>query len=522
MKTQLIFNEKARAKLLKGVNLLADAVAMTLGPRGRNVAIAKCTPKGEVYERKVVDDGVGVAKAIDLKDEFESMGAALIRESAQKQVDEVGDGTTAVIILAREIVNQCIAQIAKGINPMELRLRLEEDTKKLIKKLEKLARPIKSIEDKMQVATISSKDPEIGKLIADTYEKVGVDGVITVEESKMAETVVEHQEGMQFDKGYVSLYFITNPQTMTATLEETYVLVTDMTLSNFMDLVPFLKDQFLPKAKVLTVIAPEFTNDVLPSFIQNKIDGHFLSLCVTAPSFGQNMKNTLEDIAILTGGKFISADVGYSLKDLKFEDLGQAKRITSSKSETIIVGGRGDKQMIKDRIEQIKKQIEDEEVEFDREKLKERLGKLSNGIAVIKVGGQTEIEMKERWERATDAVSATRCAIKDGVVAGGEVVYLNIRNIVKDNPILYHALKKPFLQLLENSGLDNNEIMFNINNPVLELGVDVTDGKVKNMVEAGIVDPMSVAKQAILNSVSVAIQIMICGAIIVPEIKEEK
>ena len=519
MRSQIKFNKDSGEKIISGVNTLADAVSMTLGPKARLVAISKSTPNGDIYSRTVIDDGVGVAKAIELEDEYEDLGASILREAAQKQLDVVGDGTTAVIVLAREIVNQAMKQISEGKSAMTIRQSLEESSEAVVKEIKKMAKQITTLEDKTAIATISCKNKELGKLIAKTFEDVGLDGVITVEESKSSETKVEHQQGMQFDRGYYSPYFITDPTNMSATLENTHILVTDLKINNILEYTD-LFDKLVKKTRTITIIAPEIGGDALPTFIQTKLDGKIQILCVQAPSFGPNQKEMLQDIAILTNSRFITEDAGHKPHMIKVEDLGGAKRVTATRDATIIVGGLGQPATIAERAVMIKKQLDEEKNEFEREKLKERLGKLTNGIAVIRVGGQTEVEMHERKERVEDAIASTRSAIQDGVVAGGEVIYLKVRNSVKDNEILYNALKKPFFQLLENSGIDNSEIMFDINSKDKKLGVDVMDATAKDMIEAGIIDPAGVSINAVKNAVSVATQIILIGASIVPVLKK--
>ena len=519
MRSQIKFNEESRKDIIEGVNTLADAVSMTLGPKARLVAISKATPQNEIYMRTVIDDGVGVAKAIELEDEYKNMGAAILREAAQKQLDLVGDGTTAVIVLAREIVNQATKQISEGKSAMEIRKQLEESAEVLVKEIKKHAKAIKTIKDKTAIATISCKNKELGKLIAETFDKVGVDGVITVEESRSSDTVVDHQQGMQFDKGYYSPYFITDPADMSATLENTRVLVTDLPINNILDITDLFKN-LVTVSKTITIISPSMGGDALPTLIQTKLDGKMQILCVQAPSFGSNQKAMLQDIATITGSKFITEDAGHKIRNVLVDHLGHADRITATREATVIVGGKGSKSEILDRMLMIKKQIENETVAFDKAKLQERLGKLSNGIAVIRVGGQTEVEMHERKERVEDAIASTRSAIIDGIVPGGEVIYLKVRDAVKDNDILYQALKKPFFQLLANSGIDNSEIMFDINGKDNRLGVDVLDGQVKDMIDAGIIDPAGVSIHAIKNAVSVASQIILIGASIVPVVKK--
>jgi chaperonin GroEL len=524
MRTQIIFDDEAREKIYRGVNLVAKAVGTTLGPRGRNVAIAKADPKGEIYERVVVHDGVTVAKFVDPEDEFENLGAAILRQAAQKQVDEVGDGTTAVIVLAKSIINESLKRIKKGDNPMALRKTFEEGAKKLTNELQKIAMPIKTYEEIKQVATISAEDEELGELIAKTLKTVGKDGVVTVEESKGTETVVEHQEGMQIDKGYFSPYFITDPQTMTATHQNVGVLVTDIPVTNIMELAEFIEKEYAQRSKQLVIIAPDFGGDALPSLVASKLQNIFVTLCVQAPSFGEYQRAILEDISIVTGGRLVSKEAGRSLRDVKIEDIGIAEYVKSTKNATIIVGKKSAKDTIEARVNYLRQQINDPETsEYNREKMRERLAKLSNGVALIKVGGQTEIEMKERKERVLDAVAATRMAMLNGIVPGGEISYLQVRDKIFDNPILYDVLEEPFQLLIKNAGIDLSGLEIDMKKIKKNYGIDVIDGKVKDMIKAGIIDPVAVPIQAIKNAVSVAIQLITTNALIVPNRpKDEK
>jgi chaperonin GroEL len=524
--TQIIFDQQAKDKLLKGINVMADAVASTLGPRGCNVAIARSVPTGEIYERIVLHDGVSVARSIQLADEFENMGAQLLKEASQKQVDKVGDGTTVTMILARAIITECLKMIATGINPMSLRLDLEEGTKKIVSNLEKLAVPLKTDEDMIHIAQVSAENDELGDLVAQTLKKVGAEGVIDIEESKRPETTVEYQEGMQFDKGYIHQLFVTNPERMEAVFENPCILVTDKTISSLVPFGEMLKSYTTGVVRPLVIISPDITGEALPLLVQNKLQGKLMSLCIKAPSFGADQKNILQDIAILTGAKYITEDAGHRFEDITIEDLGEADFVTSTKNDTIISGGQGSKELIKKRIASIKKEMEGDYSEFDIERMKSRLGKLTNGIAVISVGGMTEIEMKERRERVIDAVAALRAAMRSGIVAGGETVYLTVRDSIKDNVILYKALEQPFKKLVENAGYDGGQILEKLNTKTLtreyrsKLGFDVTDGNIKNMIDSGIVDPIEVSIEAIKNAVSVAIQIMSINTIIIPESKE--
>jgi chaperonin GroEL len=526
VKTQIKNKEKAKEKLLKGIDIMADAVSSTLSPLGRNVAIAKANYQKKIYDRVVVHDGVTVAKSIDLKDEFENMGAQILVEAAKKQVDEVGDGTTAVIILAREIVKSAQKLIASGVNPMLLRRELEEAAEQIIDVIKADAKPIKDLEQKIQVATISSEDKVLGKLIAETLHKTGNDGVVTVEESKSTETQVEYQEGMQIDNGYISPYFVTDPTEMTATYENVDILVTDYIINDFMELLPFLKDKLLPKSNKLVVFARNITGDALLAFIQNKIEGKLYGLCIRAPYFGDLQKATLEDIAILTGATVVSKEAGFKLADIDLDYLGSASYVKSDKKGTIIVGGKGDKKLIEKRVEQLRKELKEEASEYNQEKLKERIGKLTGSIAIINVGGATEIEMKERKERVLDAVYATKAAVQEGVVVGGGIVYLyassKLNSTTNGERILKDALKKPFWTMMENAGFDPGQKFEQIVNTSTEdMGVDVYDGEVKNMYAEGIIDPVLVPIQAIKNALSVAIQLITTDTVIVPDIKYE-
>lgn len=521
VRTGIKRKDDARLALQRGVNTIADAVGSTLGPRGQNVAIAKFIPNtGEIYERIVVHDGVTVAKSIDLPDEYENMGAQLLKEASQKQVDKVGDGTTAVMILARAIINECMGLVAAGVNPMSVREGLENQVDKLTLKLKKMAVPIKGFEEMKHIATVSSEDEDLGELVAKTLQKVGEEGVVTVEESKGPITTVEHQTGMQLDQGYLNPLFVTNPQRMEATLENTYILITDKSITTLVELASFFEEFVGTTNKNLVIISPDISGEALPLLIQNKLAGKLNTLCIKAPSFGQDQKNILQDIAIMTGGKFITEDAGYQFKDLTVDDLGFAEYVTATKSETIIVKGRGDKDEVAERVASIKKAMDEETQEFDRERMRARLGKLTNGVAVIRVGGMTEVEMKERRERVLDAVAATRAAMQEGIVAGGEIVYLHLRKFLgKDQAsrILKKALYEPFKMLITNADIGEVEASaMMLLHPEPSYGIDVTDGKVKDMIQAGIVDPVLVPLYALQNALSVAIQIITTGSVIIP------
>lgn len=521
MSNQILYNQKARARLLKGTEAIAKAVGSTLGPRGQNVAIDRG------YDMQVVHDGVTVAKSIELKDPFANAGVRIVREAANKQVDEVGDGTTVVTILAFAIIRQCMQVIATGVNPMSLRSGLEGGVVKLLKELDKLSKPVKTEAEKILVATISAEDAELGKMVGEIIHKVGADGIVTVEESSYAESFVEHQEGMQFDKGWFVPYFVTDPARMEATVEDSFVVITDQELANINELLPLL-NKITQVTKNVTFIAPDFKASALQSFVATKLNGGMNLNCVQAPLLGQKQKDFLQDLAILTGGIVITTDAGMRWDSIELSQLGKAHRITSTKDATIVVGGQGDKEAITERIESIKSQLSRAEGSaFEIEKLKERIAKLSSGVAVIKVGGHTEVEMKERKERALDAVAATKAAVEAGIVVGGETVFLHIREKLDREKnfaenLLYQALEQPFRKLVENAGLDAGQMIERLSTKAYGCGVDVTDGTIKDFWQAGIIDPVKVPKAAIKNAVSVAVQLMTTGAVIVPEKAEVK
>ena len=521
MKSQIKFNQDAIDKILKGVDVLTDAVSSTLSPMGRNVAIAKTNVKGEVFDRIILHDGVSVARSIDLLCEFENMGAQILRQAAQKQVDEVGDGTTLVIILAREILKSAQKLVASGVNPVSLRYSLEKAKDILIDEIYNRSKPITSLEDKIKVACISAENKELGKLIGNTIDKVGNEGVVSVEESKSADTRVEYQEGMQLASGYLSQYFATDPTTMEAVFENVPILITDYELNNFKELLPFFEKELLPKTNKIVVIAGNLSGDALISFVENRVKGTLMPLVIRAPYFGIHRANFLEDLALFTGATFISKEAGMDLSDIKFNDLGSAKYVKSDKRTTIISKGSGDKELIKNRIKLIKSQLSEETSDFNKEKLRERLGKLTDSIAVIHVGGETEVEMKERRERVLDAVYATKAAVTDGIVPGGEVIFLDIRKKLGNSlgeKIMFEALEKPFNKLMDNAGLNSGRMLAKLeHNNKENIGVDVLDGKIKNMIDVGIVDPTLVCANAIKNAVSVAISLLTTGTVIVPD-----
>ncbi len=513
MAKQIIYSTEAREKLKKGVDAVAKAVGTTLGPKGRNVALDK-----KWGSPSVVHDGVSVAKEIELEDSFENMGAQLIREAADKTNDVTGDGTTTATILTQAIVNEGIKNLTAGANPMILNKGIEKAASQALESIKKQAHSIKDSAEKItQVATISAQSEEIGNKISEALKKVGPNGVVTVEEGKGLELVIDYKEGMEFDKGYISPYFITNPDTMEATIEDAYILLTDKKISSIQELLPFL-EKLVKVSKNLVIIADEVEGEALATLVVNKLRGTFNVLAVEAPGFGDRRKEMLQDIAILTGGTVISEDVGRKLEDVTLEDLGQADRVTADKDNTIIVGGKGDKKLIEGRIKQIKAELARTNSDFDKEKLEERLAKLSGGVAVIEVGAATETEMKEKQERVKDAVAATKAAIEEGIVPGGGVALLtaakaiDLKNLSGDEltgaKIVQKALEAPMKLLAENAGEDGNVVVANVRKSQEGVGFNVLTGEYVDMIKAGIIDPAKVTRTALQNAVSVATMIL--------------
>jgi len=528
MAKQIAYSSEAREKLKKGIDAVAKAVGTTLGPKGRNVALDK-----KWGSPSVVHDGVSVAKEIELEDAFENMGAQLIKEAADKTNDVTGDGTTTATILAQAIVNEGIKNLTAGANPMILNKGIEKAASQVLESIKKQAHPIKDNSDKItQVATISAQNEEIGNKIAEALKKVGSNGVVTVEEGKGLELVIDYKEGMEFDKGFSSAYFITNPDTMEATIEDAYILLTDKKISSIQELLPFL-EKLVKVSKNLVIIADEVDGEALATLVVNKLRGTFNVLAVEAPGFGDRRKEMLQDIAILTGGTVISEDVGRKLEEVTLEDLGQADRVISDKDNTVIVGGKGDKKLIEGRVKQIKAELDKTTSDFDKEKLEERLAKLSGGVAVIEVGAATEMEMKEKQERVKDAVSATKAAIEEGIVPGGGVVLLtaakviDLKGLAGDEltgaKIVQKAMESPMKLLAENAGEDGNVVVANVRKKEQGVGFNVLTGEYLDMIKAGIIDPAKVTRTALQNAVSVATMILTTECLIttLPE-KEEK
>ena len=509
----LKFDSEAREKLLKGVNTLTEAVATTLGPKGRNVALDK-----KWGAPNVVHDGVTVAKEIDLKDPFENMGAQLIKEAASKTNDVAGDGTTTATILAQAIVSEGLKNIQAGSNPMILKKGVEKAVSALVGELQKMSKKISTTEEIAQVATIAAADSQIGNLIAESLQKVGKDGVVTVEEGKTTEMSVDYKEGMEFDKGFVSPYFVTDADKMEASIEDAHILITDKKISSASDLVPFL-EKFVQVSKSLVIIADEVEGEALALLVVNKLRGSFNVLAVKAPGFGDRRKEMLEDIAILTGGTVISEDTGVKFESVEVDQLGKAGRVTSDKDNTLIIDGKGAKSKIEARIAQIRRELETSDSEFDKEKLQERLAKLTGGVAVVNVGAATEIELKEKKERVIDAVAATKAAIEEGIVAGGEVALLRAAKVLDSLKadgreetvgveIVKKALEQPFRQLVKNAGMDDGIALSKVMDSSGSMGIDALDGQVKDLIKAGIIDPVKVTRSALQNAASVAIMVM--------------
>jgi len=529
MAKQIKFSDAARQSLTKGVNTLAQAVVTTLGPKGRNVALDK-----KWGAPSVVHDGVSVAKEIELEDPFENMGAQLVKEAASKTNDVAGDGTTTATLLAQAIVNEGMKNITAGANPMTLRIGLDIATAAVVEEIKKMSKKVKGKSEIAQVATISAADQNIGNLIAEALEKVGKDGVLTVEESKGLQTEIEYKEGMEFDKGYASQYFVTDADRMEAEIENPYILITDKKISAISDLLPFLEN-FVKVSKSLVIIADEIEGEALATLVVNKLRGTLGILAVKAPGFGDRRKEMLEDIAILTNGTVISEDTGIKLESVTVEQCGQASKVSSDKDNTRIIGGKGEKSKINARIAQIKKEIEKSTSDFDKEKLQERLAKLSGGVAIINVGAATEIELKEKKERVIDASAATKAAIEEGIVPGGGVALLKARSVIEKlkntlsleekigAEILYKALGEPVRWIAKNAGTDDGWVLKTVeNSKEVDFGFDAMTLEFGSMLDKGIVDPAKVTRTALQNAVSVANMILTTEALVTDLPEKEK
>ena len=524
MAKQILFNEKARLALKRGVDKLADTVKVTLGPRGRAVVLEKS------YGAPVVTlDGVTIARDIELEDKVENIGAELVKEVASKTNDVAGDGTTTATLLAQVFIREGIKAVTAEIDPVRLRKGMDIAHKMVLEALQKLSKPIKGKEEISQVATISSRDPNIGNMIADVIEKVGKDGVVTVEQSQSMGLTQEIVEGMQFDKGYVSQYMVSNSERMEAVLDNPYILITDKKISAISELLPLLEKLMQSGRKELVIIADEVEGEALATLVVNKLRGIFNVLAVKAPGFGDRRKEILQDIAIVTGAEYISEDIGKKFDSVEIESLGQASRVISNKDNTTIVGGKGDKIKIAERVNQIKAQIQQTDSDFDKEKLQERLGKLSGGVAVIKVGAATEVEQKEKQHRIEDAVAATKAAIEEGIVPGGGValvrasqsVELELKKQLNDQPsemlgakIILQGLMEPLKQIAQNAGSNGDVVLNTVLNGKDDYGFNAATGNYENLLAAGVIDPTKVTRTALQNAISVASLLLITEAVV--------
>ncbi|MGB9720961.1 MAG: chaperonin GroEL [bacterium] len=521
------FDEEARRSILKGVQMLANAVKVTLGPKGRNVILEK-----KFGAPTITKDGVTVAKEIDLEDKFENVGAQMVKEVASKTSDVAGDGTTTATILAEMIYREGLKTVTAGANAMEIKKGIDKAVDTVVEALKKLSTPIKGKTEIFQVATISANNDEvIGNKIADAMEKVGKDGVITVEEAKGMETTVDVVEGMQFDRGYLSPYFITNPDRMECVLEDAYILLYEKKISAMKDLLPIL-EKVAQKGKPILIIAEEVEGEALATLVVNKIRGTLQCCAVKAPGYGDRRRAMLEDIAVLTNGKLISEDIGIKLENVQMSDLGQAKRVVIDKENTTIVEGAGKKTDIQARITQIKNEIQETKSDYDKEKLQERLAKLAGGVAVLNVGAATEVEMKEKKARVEDALHATRAAVEEGIVPGGGVALIRtIPDLEKLKlsgdqqigvEIVKRALEEPARQLAENAGKEGSVVVEQIKKEKGNVGFNLLSEKFEDMVEAGIIDPTKVVRSALQNAASIASLLVTTEAVVVEKPEEEK
>ena len=527
MAKDIQYGEEARRKLLNGVNKLADTVKVTLGPKGRNVVLGK-----SFGAPLITNDGVTIAKDIELPDKFENMGAQLVKQVSEKTNDVAGDGTTTATVLAQSMIKEVVKNVAAGVDPMAIKRGMDKTTNKAVEILKKISVPVSGKDDIARVASISADNEEVGNLIADAMEKVSTNGVITIEESKTSNTELNVVEGMQFDKGYVSPYMVTDTEKMTADMDNPYILITDKKIDNIQEILPLLEGLMKMSGK-LVIICDDIEGEALSTLILNKLRGVLNVVAVKAPGYGDKRKAYLQDIAILTGGEVITSDLGLELKDTSIEQLGRAKQVKIEKDKTIIVDGAGDKQQIADRVGQLRAQIKDEKSEYEKEQLQERLAKLAGGVAVIGVGAATEVEMKDRKLRIEDALSATRAAVEEGIVAGGGTAYINIipelqksvNELTGDEKIggkiILRALEEPVRQIAINAGLEPAVILENVKKQKEGIGFDAKHEEYVDMKKAGIVDPMKVSRSALQNAESVASMILTTESI-VAEIPEEK
>ncbi|MCH5585411.1 chaperonin GroEL [Shimazuella sp. AN120528] len=529
MAKDIKFSEDSRRAMLRGVDALADAVKVTLGPKGRNV----------VLERKfgsplITNDGVTIAKEIELEDAFENMGAQLVKEVATKTNDIAGDGTTTATVLAQAIIREGLKNVAAGANPMIVRKGIEKAVAAAVTQIQEIAKPIEGKESIAQVAAISANDDEVGKLIAEAMEKVGNDGVITVEESKGITTELEVVEGMQFDRGYIASYMVTDTDKMEAVLDDPYILITDKKISNIQEILPIL-EKVVQQGRPILIIAEDLEGEALTTIVVNKLRGTFTAVAVKAPGFGDRRKAMLEDIAILTGGQVITEDLGLDLKTTGLESLGNARQVRVNKDNTIIVDGSGEVTDIKARVSHIRQQIEETTSEFDKEKLQERLAKLSGGVAVIKVGAATETELKEKKLRIEDALNSTRAAVEEGIVSGGGTALVNVIRAVEELEaslpigdektgvsIIKRSLEEPVRQIAHNAGLEGSVIVERLKKEDVGVGFNALSGEWVNMIQAGVVDPAKVTRSALQNAASVAAMVLTTEAVVADKPEDNK
>jgi len=512
MAKQILFDEEARRALGRGVDALANAVKVTLGPKGRNVVLDK-----KYGAPTITNDGVTIARDIELEDPFENMGAQLVKEVATKTNDIAGDGTTTATLLAQAMIQEGMRNVVAGANPMIVKKGIETAVKTLVEEIKSKAQKVETKAKIAQVAAISSGDTEVGDLIAEAMEKVGKDGVITVEESKSMDTNLSVVEGMQFDRGYISPYMVTDTEKMEAVMDDPYVLITDRKISSVADILPVL-EQVVKQGKQIVIIAEDLDGEALATIVVNKLRGTFKALAVKAPGFGDRRKAMLEDIAILTGGTVISEEIGRKLDSVTLADLGRARQVRSSKEETTIVDGAGDKSQIAARVDQLKKQIADTTSDFDREKLQERLAKLSGGVAVVEIGAATEVEMKDKKYRVEDALNATRAAVEEGIVAGGGTTFIDILpaldkieaegDVKVGVEIVKRAVEAPVRQIAENAGLEGSVVVDSVKKAGDGVGFNALENTYVDMIGAGIVDPAKVTRSALQNAASIAAMVL--------------
>ena len=524
MAKDIKFSEEARRAMLRGVDALADAVKVTLGPKGRNVVLEK-----KFGSPLITNDGVTIAKEIELEDAFENMGAKLVAEVASKTNDVAGDGTTTATVLAQAMIREGLKNVTAGANPVGVRKGIEEAVKVALEGLHEISKPIEGKESIAQVASISAADEEVGSLIAEAMERVGNDGVITIEESKGFTTELEVVEGMQFDRGYASPYMVTDSDKMEAVLENPYILITDKKITNIQEILPVL-EQVVQQGKPLLIIAEDVEGDALATLVVNKLRGTFNAVAVKAPGFGDRRKAMLEDISVLTGGELITEDLGLDLKSTEIGQLGRASKVVVTKENTTIVEGSGDSAQIAARVNQIRAQVEETTSEFDKEKLQERLAKLAGGVAVIKVGAATETELKERKLRIEDALNSTRAAVEEGIVSGGGTALVNVYNKVASIEadgdvqtgvnIVLRSLEEPIRQIAHNAGLEGSVIVERLKNEEIGVGFNAATNEWVNMIEKGIVDPTKVTRSALQNAASVAAMLLTTEAVVADKPEE--